>query len=114
MVAQQVLVNMKYGIGGGLDARLFRDEVIGVSARQLAERISISLEPQTREARLAQIIRDALNKPNVDIEVSKRPGDETTQEVVIGPNDTVVSEADDRRPVINEVGMIVSEPYVGG
>jgi hypothetical protein len=114
MVAQQLVVNMKYGIGARIGTRLFRDDVIGVSARQLAQRISSELEPQTREARLAQIIQAALTKPNVDIEVSKRPGDETTQELVIGPNDTVVSEADDLRPVINEVGMIVSEPYVGG
>lgn len=114
MVAQQVIVGIRYGIGGGIGGRMFRDEIFGVSARQLAERISSRLEPQTREARLARIIQDALVKPNVEVEVSKRPGDATTQELVLSPNDTVISEADDRHPLINEVNVIVSEPYVGG
>lgn len=115
MVAQDLKVNVTYGMGATCRARLPRQTAMGLSARQLIDVVSRRVDGNGTEHRVARVLSEVLTRgQGIDIQVSKRPGRPDTQDRPIRPDQPVVTPEDDAGPDVEEIDMHVSEAYVGG
>jgi len=119
--AREVDVRVSYGLGKEMFGRFPRDEIAGLSARDLIGRVISGPQEPGSATRTAKVLADVLaTQRAIDAELTKASSGEADGEPITLDQVIVTGDAGEEQrenPVVEETGEMtirLSESYVGG